>query len=229
MRDEKLNIVTVYWKGNFQKRQFKDSDVDLLKKSVDKHIDVPYNFYCLTNAMDGSFGGEKIKLLHNWPGWWSKMELFRPDLPEGKFLFIDLDSSAVGDLKPFFNYEDLTLTKPSVKKRRENGEFGEFEKEGIIWKYRSGVMVFRSRHYVWLYYQFREDYKKYMKMYRGDQDFIAHHLPNQPTFPSEWILKLKWVINKGKMDENTKILTGRYPDSRGQFDLPDKLEKRARG
>lgn len=34
-----------------------------------------------------------VPLKHNWPGWWSKMELFHPDfLPGESFLYIDLDT-----------------------------------------------------------------------------------------------------------------------------------------
>lgn len=45
--------------------------------------------HCLSD-MDGT-------LEYGWPGWWSKMEMFRPDIP-GDLFFMDLDSSVVGDL-----------------------------------------------------------------------------------------------------------------------------------
>lgn len=36
-------------------------------------------------------GVDTIDLKYDWPGWWSKMELFRPDI-EGDLLFFDLDT-----------------------------------------------------------------------------------------------------------------------------------------
>lgn len=38
-----------------------------------------------------------IPLQHEWPGWWSKMELFRPDIL-GDLFYIDLDTVVLGDL-----------------------------------------------------------------------------------------------------------------------------------
>lgn len=40
-----------------------------------------------------------IRLERGWPGWWSKLELFRPDLePIRPFLYVDLDSFILGDV-----------------------------------------------------------------------------------------------------------------------------------
>lgn len=40
---------------------------------------------------------ERIALEHDWPGWWSKMELFRPDVA-GDLLYMDLDTMLTGEL-----------------------------------------------------------------------------------------------------------------------------------
>lgn len=42
----------------------------------------------------------RVPLIYNWPGWWSKMELFRPDIA-GDIFFMDLDSTIVGNLSAF--------------------------------------------------------------------------------------------------------------------------------
>lgn len=48
-------------------------------------------------------GCEVIPLVENrWLGWWSKMELFRPDLPLGDVLYMDLDTTVCGSLEEFF-------------------------------------------------------------------------------------------------------------------------------
>lgn len=41
-----------------------------------------------------------IPLRYGWPGWWSKLELFRPGI-EGDLLYLDLDTVVLGDLSEF--------------------------------------------------------------------------------------------------------------------------------
>lgn len=43
---------------------------------------------------------ETIPLEHDWPGWWSKIELFRPGLFPGPVLYFDLDTVITADLAP---------------------------------------------------------------------------------------------------------------------------------
>ena len=62
--------------------------VDLLKKQVPGLV-------CF---------GVDIPFLYDWPGWWGKMELFRPDI-EKDILFFDLDTVITGDIK---HYKSLT-------------------------------------------------------------------------------------------------------------------------
>lgn len=42
-----------------------------------------------------------IPLRHDWPRWWPKLELFRPDIPGG-FLFTDLDNVVCGPIDDMF-------------------------------------------------------------------------------------------------------------------------------
>jgi hypothetical protein len=55
-------------------------------------------FACLTDTLVP--GVLSRKLVHGWPGWWSKIELFRPGLfPDGlRILYLDLDTVVVGSL-----------------------------------------------------------------------------------------------------------------------------------
>jgi hypothetical protein len=51
---------------------------------------------CLTDH-DGPIAGcEVVPLRHGWPGWWAKMEAFRPDLGTGPRLLLDLDTVLMG-------------------------------------------------------------------------------------------------------------------------------------
>lgn len=49
-----------------------------------------------------------VPLEYDWPGWWSKLELFRPDL-QGDLLYFDLDTVVVGDIAPLYEVKKTTL------------------------------------------------------------------------------------------------------------------------
>ncbi len=66
--------------------------VERLREGVARHLHSPYRFFCLS---DVDVPCDRIPLEHDWPGWWSKIELFRL---EGPLLYFDLDTAIVGDL-----------------------------------------------------------------------------------------------------------------------------------
>lgn len=53
-------------------------------------------------------GVPRIALKHDWRSWWSKLELFRPDVA-GDLLYIDLDTVIVGDLSELASLGRTTL------------------------------------------------------------------------------------------------------------------------
>jgi hypothetical protein len=59
-------------------------------------------FTDITSNRAGSMGEDRlVPLLHGWPGWWSKAELFRGDWRKGDerpVLYLDLDTAVTGDL-----------------------------------------------------------------------------------------------------------------------------------
>ena len=52
---------------------------------------------CLTDRPFDVAGVETVPLQHNWSGWWSKMEAFRPGLCTGTVVLCDLDTVFAGD------------------------------------------------------------------------------------------------------------------------------------
>ena len=78
--------------------------VTRLYAQVRAHWTGPLDFLCLTDTPIGHRYIRESPLLHPWPGYWSKLELFRPDIT-GPLLTIDLDTIIVGDLK------DIQATK----------------------------------------------------------------------------------------------------------------------
>jgi len=68
-------------------------------------------FRCLSDI--NVRGVEVIPLRHEWPGWWAKMELFRPELPDD-WLFFDLDTSVVGSLADMAAVEGPVIMRDVV-------------------------------------------------------------------------------------------------------------------
>ena len=72
---------------------YTDDYVHRLKAAFKKHCKEPHRFVCLTNRRLPDV--ETIPLRHNWPGWWSKLELFYLD---GPVVYADLDTMIVSDI-----------------------------------------------------------------------------------------------------------------------------------
>lgn len=201
---ESVNIICLFWVGEFRGRNFKVSDIDRLRQCVDKHIDRPYTFYCLTNAMRWDLPAEKIELEYAWPGWWSKMELHRPDLPRGRSLYLDLDSHVIRSLQPILDYEgNLVMfpTRATPRKLHDNSP-------GIVHRYQAATMLFDPGSTAGFYEMFCEKPDYYMGRYRSEQDLMGEFLPNQPMFPSEWMRKLKECLYTDEPPDDAIIVTG---------------------
>jgi len=209
-----MNIICLYWIGDFRKRKFIPEDVWNLYRSVSKHTDRPFKFYCLTNDMKAKLPGTKIQLLYNWPGWWSKMELFRPDLPCGRTLYMDLDSRVVSSLQPILDYEgDLVMFNTRMSKANEQ------RIHGVVCRYQAATMLFTPCSPVMreTWNRFKQAPEEYMKIFRGEQDMYGKWIPDQPTFPDNWMIKLD-TLKRVQLPKEVIIVTGqgdnydfRYP------------------
>lgn len=70
--------------------------VQALAERVDRHLTLPHRFVCLTDTL--VTGIDVVMLEHDWPGWWAKIELFRPGLFDGPVLYLDLDTIPVRNM-----------------------------------------------------------------------------------------------------------------------------------
>lgn len=88
------NVVCVLRSGG----DFDAEDATRLVFDVGRHLP-DAQVYCLSDL-----GDFRTPLHFAWPGWWSKLEMFRPDIVDalGEFLFLDLDVIARGDLSDIF-------------------------------------------------------------------------------------------------------------------------------
>lgn len=153
-------------------------------------------FACLSNVdIDGV---EVIKLKYNWPGWWSKMELFREDF--GKVFYVDLDTVIVSDLTALLNYDHKFTTWAQPRK---------------VHHLQSGIMAwtgFRAD----IFDVFVKDPEYWMEKCAcpecwGDQGFIAKHLKTDwdefnQLFPKT-IQSYKLDLNRKEPTSDVKIVT----------------------
>lgn len=65
-----------------------------LQRGVARHLTLPHRFLCFS---DVDVPCARIPLETNWPGWWSKLEMFAKPI-EGVTLYFDLDTVIVGSL-----------------------------------------------------------------------------------------------------------------------------------
>ena len=203
---ESINIICLLWKGNFRGRDYTESDVQTLRWNIDRYIDRPYKFYCLTNDMSANVPAEKIQLLNNWSGWWSKVELFRPDLPPGRTLYMDLDSHIVNNMQPILDYEgDLVMFNSNKPSRL----WYELQDDGWLYRYQAATMLFDPGALSWIYDKFATSPERFMFKYRSEQDMYGDWIPDQPTFPDHWMMKLESLKKKTAVPEGVIIVTGR--------------------
>ena len=232
-----MNIICILWLGDFRGRDFKMEDVERLYQSVNKHIDRPFTFYCLNNLQEGYEWPEyihPIPLKHNWPGWWTKMELHRPDLPAGRTLYLDLDSHVIRNLQPILDFQgDLVMFETRQPHRKKmsfpvqlNSESSNHKikinedarlRDGWVYRYQAATMLFDSGtpKMVQAYNLFKARAPHWMIKYRSDQDVMGDWLPDQPMFPSTWMMKLVSAPAMSEPPKDCIIVTGQ--DKSGLF------------
>lgn len=64
-----------------------------LRDGLARNVTIPYRLYCLTDCDIDLDGCTNICLVHDYPGSWSKIELFRPNLIQAsRIVYFDLDT-----------------------------------------------------------------------------------------------------------------------------------------
>jgi len=160
-------VACVFKKG----RDFREAYVLRLKNMIARHLQIEHDFVCLTDSTILLESIVSIPLLHKWRGWWSKIELFRPDLFVDKtVLYFDLDVVIVNDITPLALYKhSFSMLRPFNPKRR----YGNWA---------SGIMAWKGDYSI-VYNEFRRQAPgKVMNVEHGDQTFISRTIGVTPEF-----------------------------------------------
>lgn len=158
----KIAIICVLKSGG----DFHPIDVFRFKWMLDKNITIPHHFYCLTDmstAMDDVYD---LPLLCNYRGWWSKVELFRPDLVNAdRIIYFDLDTIILGNIDNLitqdFDFIGLRPFNPTRAQRKD------YVASAIMSWRNNGSFNFLSEQF---------NYKKHSLKFTGDQDYLSSAL-----------------------------------------------------
>ena len=174
-----LTICCVYRTGG----DFTVDYVQRLHRSLTRNISKPFHFVVLTDSKEDIPEADKIVKLkhHNWKGYWSKIELFRSGLfgLEDHVIYFDLDTVILGSID--------VLTEGKLK-------FKMMESFRDPNKPASGVMMWKGD---WsaMYDHFNKNPDRFMKVHKGDQDYI------------KYALKITKAHDPGRVDDLIQILS----------------------
>ena len=90
---------------------------------------------CLTDHDGPVPGCETVPLRHDWPGWWSKFEAFRPGLVDGPALLLDLDTVLVGTAGDLIG-SGLAVLEDQTFENRVSSALMRFEAGAMAFLYR---------------------------------------------------------------------------------------------
>lgn len=122
-----------------------------LHDGVARNLKRPHGFACLS---DIAVPCHRIALAHDWVGWWSKIELFRPGVICGPTLYLDLDTAIVAPI------DGITTLAADF------AMLNNFSNPGMVG---SGVMWFSGENI---------PHKVYHKFAKQPDAYIAHHIRN---------------------------------------------------
>lgn len=161
---------------------FNEAHALALHRAVQAHSTVGVHTLLLTDSNSGALRSEKHltaePLLHNWGGWWAKLEMFRPDLSlstKGMTVFMDLDTVITGNVDALWDTSPFTMLSDFYHPR-----------------WASGLMAWfpcaKNKPLVGIYERFLEDPVTHSRQFRvkGDQAFIQDCLKDSKLQPVFW-------------------------------------------
>lgn len=169
-----------------------------LKDGVARNLTVPHEFKCLSD-IDVP---DRIPLKHKWPGWWSKIEVFRE--VTGPTLYLDLDTVVTGNIDWITNTEHDFAAIQNFHDPKMIGS-------AVMWfngPLRKVYDRFCEKPFKWIEYHERKKNGPYL----GDQAFIFDTLGRQvKTFPMDSIKSYKFHCKQGLPEGTSLVCFGGLP------------------
>lgn len=142
-----------------KKRIYDRSHVERLRLQVAANVNQPHRFVCVDDSP--------------LPGWWAKLDLFKPGRFSGRVLYFDLDVTIVGNIDDLADYPgSFVICRDWLNGLQMN----------------SSVMAWDAGAADHLYTDFTPDW---MGRLHGDQNWIAARKPEAALFPRRWCFSYK--------------------------------------
>jgi hypothetical protein len=162
-----MKIVTVLRTSDSYKKEYVELIYNQCKKFI-SHLE----FICISD--DIKVPGY-VKMEHDWPKWWPKMEIFKI---RGPVLYLDLDTVIIKNID-------------SILEEAQKHEFiaiRDFYKEkDKLKRTLQSAIIFWKNDLSYLYEEFKKNPNKHMKecnneKWWGDQGFIEKHIKTDPVY-----------------------------------------------
>ena len=205
---QNVNVVCVNWG-----KKYAPEYVTRLYKMVARNTTKKFKFYCLTDENDAYQNPIiPIQIPSGLEGWWNKMLLFRPGiLPDGEYLYLDLDVVIVDNIDCFFEFIGFGITRDFI-----NPDKGLLEGK----EYNSSIMRFTQNEELWNFFTANSEIwqiNQERTHFFGDQNVISAYLNQQgyqSPFPDSWIWSFKIGSIRGRRPlDHTKFFGAEIPEN----------------
>lgn len=131
-----MKIVCIYKSGGDYDWRY----VAAMNTGLHEHCPDDFDFYCLTDKPDEvSEYANIVELKHDLPGWWSKIELFNPELfYDDIVIYMDLDVLILKDISNLVRAAKNSFYPVTLRSRDPYGEQKDWPSSSIMsWKGRN--------------------------------------------------------------------------------------------
>lgn len=162
-------------------------------------LDFPLRMFCLSDVNPNLMGVTWVPLKHNWPGWWSKLELWRHDIHANPGLYLDLDNIIVGPMSRLLSQHDFRLGLKTMNDANRDGHI-----QSAVMRWSRDWMLTHGRE---IYRGMTANPQKVMQDHPGgDQSYIESELDGWNLFPRTEVLSYKNdVLASGLTPEATVV------------------------
>lgn len=197
-------VYCVYWGDKYS-----PDYVPRLRDQVAKHLSIPHEFRCIT---DHEFWDvDCIEPVCDYPGWWQKVGLFKPNsFPQGPSLYLDLDVAVVGSLDPL-----AALAMPSkssdwlklhIPANWAQSGHGGCQSSVMVWHGGAHSAIWEKFDPEWAHWPPRNE----PGVFWGDQEWItalrdSGEINVQHTNP-EYIRSYKYHVRGKKLEPETRVV-----------------------
>lgn len=196
---EPVKIICLKWGTKYPAEY-----VNRLYRMVNKHLTIPFEFYCITENTEGLYPEVNVLdliLEEGLKGWWYKLQLFKLDFYglSGQAMFLDLDVVITDNINSLF---EVNPNEFVIIKDLQAGKI-----------YNSSVfkLMLGTQTHVWD--SFMQDKENIISRMHGDQDWISENVNDAKIWPKGWVVSFKKECNS--RDKHSWGSIGRLLRSKG--------------